>query len=161
MKIELGCGMKKHDGYIGVDIAENADVRHDLRLPLPFDDNFVDEILVIHVIESFYRWQFPKVLADWYRVLKSGGKISIEFTDLEYSCNMYLGHFGIDHIQHGRWGLHGNQDVEVDPIVLHHYVYERNELIALVKKAGFIMIEIHSQVEHKESRDFTLKASKP
>jgi len=88
MKLNLGCGKQKLEGYIGVDVCPEAELNHDLRNPLPFEDNSVEEILAIHLIESFYQWEFPPVLKDWYRVLQPNGKITIEFKSYRY--NQYV-----------------------------------------------------------------------
>lgn len=52
--LDLGCGLKKSPGAIGVDIwrASNADVVADLSGPrLPFRDNVFEKVTLIHVIE--------------------------------------------------------------------------------------------------------------
>ena len=55
MKIlDVGCGVNKYPGAIGIDInaATAADVICDLdRFPYPFADESFDSIRVIHVIE--------------------------------------------------------------------------------------------------------------
>lgn len=157
MRLNLGCGSQKIGGYIGVDLCPEADLHHDLREPLPYEDNSVEEILAIHVIESFYAWEFPAILKDWYRVLQVDGKITIEFTSLTDTIKMYLG----DDKLHGHWGLYGRQDVPVDPIVLHHYVYEKDELKELAEKAGFVDIEFSEKdMNHVVNRDWRLHAYK-
>lgn len=156
-KLNLGCGSQKISGFVGVDLCEEADLKHDLKEPLPFEDNSVDEILAIHVIESFYQFEFPAVLKDWYRVLKPEGKITIEFTSLTDTIKMYLG----DDKQHGHWGLFGNQEKPIDPIVLHHYVYEKDELKELAERVGFVDIEFSSKdMNHVNNRDWRLVAKK-
>lgn len=157
MKLNLGSGKQVIEGFIGVDLCPEAELHHDLKEPLPFDDNSVEEILAIHVIESFYQWEFPAILADWYRVLKPKGKITIEFTSLTDTINMYLG----SDKQHGHWGLYGRQDIPVDPIVLHHYVYEKDELKQLMEKVGFVDIEFSNEnMNHVNGRDWRLYAYK-
>ena len=157
MRLNLGCGSQKIDGFIGVDLCPEAELHHDLRNPLPFEDNSIEEILAIHLIESFYQWEFPAVLKDWYRVLQQGGKITIEFTSLTDTIKMYLG----DDKQHGHWGLYGRQDVPIDPIVLHHYVYEKDELKELAEKTGFCDIEFSSKdMNHVNGRDWRMYAYK-
>jgi predicted SAM-dependent methyltransferase len=156
-KLNLGCGSQKIDGFIGVDLCPEAELHHDLRNPLPFEDSSVDEILAIHLVESFYQFEFPAVLKDWYRVLQPEGKITIEFTSLTDTIKMYLG----DDKQHGHWGLYGRQDVSVDPIVLHHYVYEKDELKELMERTGFKDIEFSSKdMNHVNNRDWRMYASK-
>ena len=156
-KLNLGCGSQKMGGYINVDLCEGADLIHDLRNPLPYEDNSVEEITLTHLIESFYAWEFPAILKDWYRVLQPEGKITIEFTSLTDTIKMYLG----DDKQHGHWGLYGRQDIPVDPIVLHHYVYEKDELKELMEKVGFVDIEFSNEnMNHVNGRDWRVYAYK-
>lgn len=156
MRLNLGAGTQKIDGYIGVDISGQADVTHDLRLPLPFDDESIEEILAIHLIESFYEWEFPLVLKDWYRVMGKGAKLTIEFTVLSETIKFYLSDDPIIK-QRGHWGLYGNQSQPVDPIVLHHYVYEKDELENKLKDAGFRDITFDSEsIDHCKIRDLRI-----
>ena len=157
MKLNLGSGKQVIEGFIGVDLCPEAELHHDLKEPLPFDDNSIEEILAIHLIESFYAWEFPAILKDWYRVLQPEGKITIEFTSLTDTIKMYLG----DDKQHGHWGLYGRQDIPVDPIVLHHYVYEKDELKELMEKVGFVDIEFSNEnMNHVNGRDWRVYAYK-
>ena len=81
-KLNLGCGDKILPGYINVDVAEarlgkKPDVLCDLRKLTPFEDQSVDEILSVHVVEHFWRWEVVDILKEWVRVLKPGGKLVI------------------------------------------------------------------------------------
>ena len=61
----------------------------------------------------------------------------------------------------GRWGLYGNQDKEVDPIVLHHYVYEKDEIMELLNKTGFTKIGFdYININHIVGRDVRVVAWK-
>ena len=79
MKIlDVGCGVNKYEGAIGLDNNPRtaADVIHDLGdLPYPFADNEFDLIVCSHVIEHV-----PDVMAfvtELYRISKPGGRIRI------------------------------------------------------------------------------------
>ena len=78
IKLNLGCGAKiLPKPYINVDLPNNwadskPDVEADLTKPLPFPDDYADEVMAIHVIEHFDRWEAPVILRDWVRVLKPG-----------------------------------------------------------------------------------------
>ena len=63
MKLHLGCGKRRFDGYINCDL-HNSDMDMDIRR-LPFDDESVDEIIAIHVCEHFYVREILGVLKDW------------------------------------------------------------------------------------------------
>lgn len=79
MKIlDVGCGVNKHEGAIGLDNnpRTGADVIHDLGLtPYPFPDNEFDLIVSNHVVEHV-----PDVMAfvsELYRITKPGGTIRL------------------------------------------------------------------------------------
>ncbi len=73
VKLNLGCGKRKKDGYINIDSCSycEPDMVVDLDNGLPqFDDNSVDEIHIEHVLEHVNDLQF--VLEEMYRVSMHG-----------------------------------------------------------------------------------------
>lgn len=83
LKLNLGCGYKKMEGFVNVDEDERChpDVVHDISVtPWPFEDDSVDEIALIHVLEHVA--PNPKdYLAFWkemYRVCANDAEITIE-----------------------------------------------------------------------------------
>lgn len=81
MKLNLGCGYNKLDGYINVDRDPNCkpDMVADLEKPLPFDDSSVDEIYMYHVLEHLGQSTdvYFGVWKEFYRVMKPGAIIKI------------------------------------------------------------------------------------
>src|SRR5688500_3058442 len=77
MKIlDVGCGVNKYEGAIGVDYNADtdADVIHDLgQFPYPFADNEFDKIVSFHVIEHVP--DVLKLITELYRITKPGGRI--------------------------------------------------------------------------------------
>lgn len=77
-KLDLGCGLKKAPGSIGVDAnrdATAADVLADLNRPLPFRDGSFDEISAVHVIEHLE--DIVQTVAEIHRVSCSGAKVYV------------------------------------------------------------------------------------
>lgn len=78
MKLDLGCGDNKREGFLGVDLhkTDSVDIEADLfRTPWPFEDNSVEEVHCSHFIEHH-----PDLLLFWselYRILKPEGKATI------------------------------------------------------------------------------------
>ncbi len=85
MKLHLGCGNKKFDGYVNIDIRKevNPDVADDISNLSQFSDNSADLIYACHVLEHFGRYEYLEVLKRWHNILKSGGILRISVPDLE------------------------------------------------------------------------------
>lgn len=77
MKVDLGCGNFKKEGFIGVDVSKEntqADIAHDLSIyPWPFEDNSVDEFFSSHNFEHVPQMERGKYMDEAYRCLKPGG----------------------------------------------------------------------------------------
>jgi hypothetical protein len=75
MKLDLGCGLRKQPGFVGVDLSPDcgADVIHDLRTaPWPFDDESIDEAYCAHFLEHLDGAQRIVFMQELHRVLKPG-----------------------------------------------------------------------------------------
>jgi SAM-dependent methyltransferase len=82
MKLNLGCGQNKLDGYLNVDKYDacEPDQVADLEvMPWPFADDSADEIMLTHVLEHLGRETdvFLGIIKELYRVLKPGGQVQI------------------------------------------------------------------------------------
>ena len=79
VKLNLGCGRDKKKDYINLDSSKN--VRPDKvwnleKTPLPFKNNFVDEVVAEHVLEHITN--FIPLMHDLRRICKKGAKIKIK-----------------------------------------------------------------------------------
>jgi SAM-dependent methyltransferase len=79
LKLDLGCGTRKRDGFVGVDARAFAGVDQvidlgDTSKPWPWDDASVDEVNASHVVEHFTAEQRIHFVNELYRVLKPGAK---------------------------------------------------------------------------------------
>jgi len=93
MKLNLGCGRSKLEGYTNIDA--DPTVLPDLVLDfsstvLPFKDATIDEIVMTHVIEHLKREQFPLVIGEVNRVLKMEGLLIVAYPDAERILTNYL-----------------------------------------------------------------------
>ena len=79
MKLNIGCGNKKLEGYINIDGNPKAkpDKVHNIIEGLPFKDNAIDEIRASHVLEHLEGEGFFKLMEEAHRVLKVGGVFKI------------------------------------------------------------------------------------
>jgi SAM-dependent methyltransferase len=76
VKIDLGCGNARREGYIGLDYVEGEQVDHVLDLtkePYPFDDRSVDAVFSAHFLEHI---EEPNhVFSEIGRICKDGAAI--------------------------------------------------------------------------------------
>ncbi len=99
VRLNLGCGTDRREGYINVDAyVETADLRMDV-FDLPLETGSVDEIVSSHMLEHLGKYEVPKALAEWHRVLKDGGRIQLNLPDLEWMAQHWL-----DQPEAERWG---------------------------------------------------------
>jgi len=86
-KLNLGCGADIRHGYINLDCveAEGINVVWDLeKFPYPFKEGQFDEIYARFILEHLDN--IVKVMREWHRILKVGGKLFIEVPyDTSYS----------------------------------------------------------------------------
>jgi len=78
MKLNLGCGDKKIEGFLGLDKikTEATDEKWDLDVfPYPFPDNSVEEILMDNVLEHLE--DVILTMEEIYRICKPGAKVRI------------------------------------------------------------------------------------
>lgn len=82
MKLNLGCGFNKIEGYTNVDNFAGCepDVVHDLNVtPWPFDTDSVDEIIMVHCLEHLGETTatYLGIIKEMYRVCKADALIKI------------------------------------------------------------------------------------
>ena len=80
VNIDLGCGTRKRDGFIGVDVLDfpGVDVKCDLgKDKWPWEDNSVDEANASHFIEHLTGDERIHFFNELYRVLKVDAKATI------------------------------------------------------------------------------------
>lgn len=93
IKLHLGCGKDYRTGYVNVDLYVDEHTKVDQQFnanSIPYADNSVDEILALHVIEHFDFHESQKVLNEWYRVLRPGGKLVVETPDFLAACRDFV-----------------------------------------------------------------------
>jgi SAM-dependent methyltransferase len=80
IKLHLGCGNRKKEGWVNVDRLEfeAVDKVMDLMdMPWPWEDSTVDEIVMEHTFEHFDNPSRVKLVNECYRVMKTGAKLTI------------------------------------------------------------------------------------
>lgn len=104
LRLNLGCGGRRIDGFIGVDRYRTpaVDVIADIADRLPFADGTVDEIMLDNVIEHIA--DIPKLMHELHRISRDGARIVVRtphFTSLsswrDPTHLHHLSYFSLDH----------------------------------------------------------------
>jgi SAM-dependent methyltransferase len=170
MKLNLGCGDKILPGYVNVDVAESRagmrpDVLCDLHRLTPFENNLADEILSVHVVEHFWRWEVVDVLREWIRVLKPGGQMILECPNLKAACEAFLADPALragpgPEGQRTMWVFYGDPSWR-DPLMVHRWGYTPASLAALMSEVGLVNIRQEpAQFKLREPRDMRMVGEK-
>jgi hypothetical protein len=93
LKLDLGCGKHKKEGFLGVDqrAFEGVDMVTDLKTVWPWADGSVEEIHMSHVLEHFTGPERVHIFNEMYRVLVKDGKATI--TTPHWCSNRAYGDF--------------------------------------------------------------------
>ena len=87
--LDLGCGLNKQDGFLGIDkrALPEVDIVHDIEeIPWPIESDSVDVILMSHLIEHIKPWLQIDLINETWRVMKLDGLLMI--------ATPYAGSFG-------------------------------------------------------------------
>lgn len=90
VRLNVGSGTRPRPGWINIDVGPHADLRLDVRRGLPFPDGSCAELYAEHVLEHFaYPGEVERILADWFRVLAPGGRLSVGVPDSAWPLDAY------------------------------------------------------------------------
>ena len=75
-KINIGCRIKKFEGFIGIDVNDwKQEIIWDIEKGIPLPDNSVSEIIASHLLEHIRDLEL--VMNECHRVLKPEGEMKI------------------------------------------------------------------------------------
>lgn len=79
VKLDIGCGTHKKDGFTGVDAIafDGVDVVHDVRTRWPWEDQSVSEVHCSHFLEHLNAGERVFFMNELWRVMKPGAKAAI------------------------------------------------------------------------------------
>lgn len=138
INLHLGCGSVNHPKFINIDGLPFPHV-HYIR-PIndlsPFRDNSVNLIYASHCLEHFPYAKVPKVLAEWFRVLKNGGILRLSVPDFDLILDIYRDNANDINTIIGI--LMGGQDYDFN---FHMTVLNRSSIESLLKSTGFKLVQ--------------------
>ena len=93
-KLDLGCGVRKKPGFIGIDyMGETADINIDLAThPIPFPKDSVEEVWSNHFLEHLDIEGVCKVMQEIHRVCKPNALVEIRVPHFSGLTNYYEFH---------------------------------------------------------------------
>lgn len=160
MKLNIGCGLHIKKDYINIDIHKkyHPNIVADVTKGLPFEDNSVEEILVIHVLEHLFYIQAEPFIKECYRVLKPEGVIEIEVPDIIKAAK---------EIVEGKRDIHecvrrifAGGITKIDIPRMHRWGWTEKTLKELLEKLKFKVTKISGGKYHQPKLDTLIKARK-
>tara|TARA_Y100001936_G_scaffold137138_1_gene133922 strand:- start:47 stop:643 length:597 start_codon:yes stop_codon:yes gene_type:complete len=146
VRINLGSGSDKREGYVNIDaFAEQADIRSDL-CTLGIQAGSASEVYCSHVLEHLSEHQVLNALGEMRRVLSpDGGRAEILVPDFQWCVENWL---NLPESQ--RWGwaidtIFGNQNHEGE---YHRTGFTVGRMRALLQKSGFTDIDVGTVFSH-------------
>ncbi|MGQ9580162.1 MAG: glycosyltransferase [Armatimonadota bacterium] len=151
LKLHLGCGYKILDGYINIDLySPVAQLQRNISDLSCFEDCSVEEIYLNAVFEHLYVFEQRRALAEWWRVLKPGGRLVIHsIPDFDEVVRAYINHapgnygrvFDIEEVSrytHGAYGVHDKLGQ------IHKDVFNKSKIRELLERAGFEIVSMEN-----------------
>lgn len=159
VRINVGSGLTHFPGstWINCDRHGDPDVNCDADR-LPFETDFADEVWAIHVLEHIHRSQASRVLYEWFRVLKPGGKLVIEVPCLDKIAKLIVE--GEKNMRLTVMGIFGDPR-DTKPDMMHQWCWSKLELSDALVGVNFEQIAVMEPIFHLEARDMRLEARKP
>ena len=144
LKLHLGCGNNHFEGYKNIDLRKTraTDLVCNIK-KLPYPDNSVELIETYHVVEHLPRYELPKALNEWHRVLTLGGILIIECPDFDKAVKEYVE--GNEKRINNIFGL------QRFPGDTHMFGYNFKRLKKLLEEAGF------RDIQKREPQDYHTK----
>ncbi len=155
VRLDLGSGKEPREGYISVDSGFEAQVQDDITTLATYANRSVDELFSNHSLEHIGRYDVDRTLANWFRVLKIGGKLEVVVPDLPRIMRIWLEEYDA-----GKdvWGwrtqtIFGNQDY---PGMAHLWGYDARTLRQRLQGVGFAVTKVEPIWSHDQPSLYAL-----
>lgn len=153
MKLHLGCGTKRIEGYVNIDcrFLPNVDEIQNIELLRTYKPDSVDVIYASHVLEHFGRWKYKHVLQRWYEILKPNGVLRLAVPNFASICEHYNKNKNLSEIM---GLLYGGQDYTEN---FHYITFDYQSLESVLTQIGFKTIRLWDwkETEHRDIDDYS------
>jgi predicted SAM-dependent methyltransferase len=146
VKINLGSGHYKLDGWVNIDLdlESSPDAMVNLAMPLPFADSVADFMHSEDFIDQLDLRQAERFLRECHRVLRPGGVIRILTPDVEQLTSLYLNDPGkLKALWKDNISIPLQLDTAAEVLNLgmrfagHTFLYDAETFTALAARCGF------------------------
>ncbi len=159
MKLNLGCGKRREDGYVNVDVpGSGADVECDVQ-ELPWPDAVADEVLAVHLLEHIPMLNAALVVKEWARVLAPGGEMVLELPCRDKVFDMIAR--GVDDPRLVLFPLYGDPRTHRTTADVHRWCWSKVEVALLMRDAGLVDVRSEEPRYHVPIRDMRIVGRKP
>lgn len=139
LKLHLGCWSRFIPGWVHIDLCDMPHIDHKTSIDaLPMiESGTADLVYASHCFEYFDRFDAPRVLAEWRRVLEVGGVLRLAVPDFDSLLQVYQRSGELKSIV---GPLYGRMEIETPtgPTKLYHKtVYNFSDIAALLVDNGF------------------------
>src|SRR4051794_12980236 len=90
LRLNIGAGADLRQGWVNIDLEKGADLRLDGRRPLPLPDGCASIVYSEHFLEHLELEDTVRWLAETFRVLEPGGKLSVVVPDAREPIREYI-----------------------------------------------------------------------
>ena len=169
VRLHLGCGDDRREGWINVDTREQVApdvVARAERLSM-FPDDSVDLIEACHLFEHLPLHDAHRALAEWRRVLRHGGELVLELPNLDACLDLLKASDDPRAVELAMIGMYGwSRDIEtVGDGMSHRWGWTPDTLGTTLRECGFgdVRLEPVTQTWRPAAalgRDFRIRAVK-
>jgi predicted SAM-dependent methyltransferase len=157
-KLNLGSSHRLLPGYVNVDgLAERRpDVVCDVSRLGFARDNEYDLVRASHILEHFALGDLSEVLAEWRRVLKTGGHLVVcvpNHQALAWRGILQPSGYNLDPMTYRNGWINGLFALDLPPELRHKIVFHFESLRGLLEKHGFTRIR---RLNYRKEHPFTL-----
>jgi SAM-dependent methyltransferase len=148
LRLDIGSGRFPKKGFVTVDRYEVADIEADMW-EIPLEDDSVEEISCSAAMEHIPFMKVAPTLKEFYRILRPGGRLTVEVPDHDYVAKYWLNG------QDRGWALVMMYGIQTHPGEFHRCCWNVQGLAGDLQFSGFVLDSMHTMWNYQQQ---TLRA---